>query len=98
MKNLFRLLVFFSLGIFGGSCDDQSDDGNPNKLTGSQSKMGVVGVSVSSSSAEIAGVSNFSAVVESLENGISTYTAQATVTNPLLIPLILLASPIDDST
>ena len=88
MKNLFSLLMFCSIGILSGSCDDPSDGGNPNKLTGSQSKMGVVGVSVSSSSAEIAGVSNFSAVVESLENGISTYTAQATVTNPLLINMI----------
>ena len=71
MKNLVSLLIFCSIGILSGSCDDPSDGGNPNKLTGSQSKMGVVGVSVSSSSAEIAGVSNFSAVVESLENGIS---------------------------
>jgi hypothetical protein len=91
MKNLLKLLVFFSLGILNMSCSSSSENGdsnNPNELTGSQSAMGIVGVSVSSSSAEIAGVSNFSAVVTSLENGISSYTAQATVTNPLVKNMI----------
>ncbi|MCU0289433.1 MAG: hypothetical protein MUF15_23930 [Acidobacteria bacterium] len=46
--------------------------------------MGEVGVTVSSSSMEIAGVSNFSATVTSLEDGISTYSAAANVSNPLL--------------
>jgi hypothetical protein len=50
--------------------------------------MGLAGVTVSSSSAEIAGVSDFSAVVSKLENGISSYTAQATVTNPLIKNMI----------
>jgi hypothetical protein len=88
MKNVLKLLVFFSLGVLNMSCSDSSDNNNPNNLTGSQSPMGLVGVSVSSSSAEIAGVSDFSAVVSTLENGISSYTAQATVTNPLVKNMI----------
>ena len=94
MKNLLKLLVFFSLGALNLSCSDSKENAysnnpnNSNELTGSQSAMGLVGVSVSSSSSEIAGVSNFSAVVNSLENGISSYTAQATVTNPLVKNMI----------
>ncbi len=94
MKNLLKLLVFFSLGALNISCSDSNENAysnnpnNSNELTGSQSAMGLVGVSVSSSSSEIAGVSNFSAVVNSLENGISSYTAQATVTNPLVKNMI----------
>lgn len=84
MKNVSKLLVFFALGFFATSCSDSSNDSSSNELTGSQSAMGLAGVTVSSSSAEVAGVSNFSAVVSTLENGISTYTAQATVTNPLV--------------
>ncbi len=45
--------------------------------------MGNVGVTVTSSPAEIAGVSNFSAIVASLQDGVSSYTASATVTNPV---------------
>ncbi len=84
MKNLLSLLVFFFIGMVGVSCSDSSDNGSSNALDGSQSPMGLVGVTVSSSSSEIAGVSNFSATVESLENGISSYSASANVTNPLL--------------
>ena len=45
--------------------------------------MGEVGVTVSSSSAEIAGISNFSAFVTGLADGVSSYSASATITNPL---------------
>lgn len=87
MKKLVTMLTFFFIGILSVSCDDSSDN-DPNVLTGSQSDMGLVGVDVSSSSIEIAGVSNFSAEVESLENGISSYTAQANVSNSLLKNMI----------
>jgi hypothetical protein len=87
MKKLVTMLTFFFIGILSVSCDDSSDD-DSNVLTGSQSDMGLVGVDVSSSSIEIAGVSNFSAEVESLENGISSYTAQANVSNSLLKNMI----------
>ena len=50
--------------------------------------MGEVGVTVSSSSAEIAGVSNMTATVTNLEDGISTYTGTATITNPLFKNMI----------
>ncbi len=88
MKNVVKLLVFFTLGVFNMSCSNSSDSSSSTDLTGSQSAMGLAGVTVSSSSAEIAGVSDFSAVVNTLENGISTYTAQATVTNPLIKNMI----------
>jgi hypothetical protein len=63
------------------SCDLIKDE---NDISGDQSPMGEVGVTVSSSSAEIAGVSNFSATVIELNDGISRYSAVATITNPLL--------------
>ncbi len=88
MKNVLKWLVFFSLGVANMSCSSSSDNDDSGVLTGSQSDMGLVGVTVASSSSEIAGVSNFSAVVESLENGISSYSAQATVTNPLVKNMI----------
>ncbi len=88
MKNVLKLLVFFTLGVLNMSCSNSSDNSNSNDLTGSQSAMGLAGVTVSSSSSEIAGVSDFSAVVTSLENGISSYSAQATVTNPLIKNMI----------
>jgi len=56
--------------------------------TGEQTPMGEVGVTVSSSSATIAGVSNANATVTKLEGGISTYSASATVTNALLKNLV----------
>ncbi len=53
-------------------------------ITGEQSSMGEVGNQVYSSSQSISGVSSFSAEVVSLENGISTYTGSAIVTNPTI--------------
>ncbi|MFW5774318.1 MAG: hypothetical protein ACOCWD_06515 [Tangfeifania sp.] len=53
-------------------------------VSGEQSPMGEVGNKVSSSSTTIAGVSNFSAEVVSLENGVSSYSGSATVTNPTI--------------
>ena len=54
---------------------------NPDTLGGLQSPMGEVGETVSSSSATIAGVSSISASVVSLENGISSFTGTAIITN-----------------
>ncbi len=88
MKNLVNLLMFFSIGILSVSCDDLVDKDDSNEINGTQSEMGLVGVTVTSSSSEIAGVSDFSAVVESLEDGISSYSAQATVTNSLVKNMI----------
>jgi hypothetical protein len=79
MKKLLSILVLLQIVIFTSCNKDKADE-----LGGDQSPMGEVGATVSSSSAEIAGVSNFSAVVTSLDGGISKYTATATVTNTLL--------------
>ena len=65
------------------SCDLLKKD-DPTVLGGDQSPMGKVGVTVGSSSEPISGVSNFSATLTALSGGISTYSAQATLTNTLL--------------
>lgn len=65
------------------SCD-LLNESDPTEIGGSQSPMGNVGTTVTSSTAAIAGVSNFSASVTSLSGGVSTYTAQVTITNTLL--------------
>lgn len=54
------------------------------ELKGDQSPMAEEGVTVSSSSMEIAGVSNFQAVVTELNDGISSYSASAVITNPVI--------------
>jgi len=79
-----KLIVFncLLLMVLCYSCDIINKD--DDDISGAQSPMGEVGVTVSSSSAEIAGVSSFSAVITKLEDGISTYSATAIVTNPLL--------------
>ena len=82
MKILSNLFCTLSVLFFFSSCDEILKPGTT--LGGSQSPMGEVGVTVSTSSAPIAGVSGFSASVTSLTDGVSTYNAQATVTNTLL--------------
>ena len=84
MKNFLTLFVSLSFMLLCYSCEKESD----TKLTGDQSPMGEVGVTVSSSSVEIAGASNFNATVTNLEGGVSTYSASATVTNALLKNLV----------
>ncbi len=79
MKKLFFFAVLAS-ALFLASCTKEK----AGEIGGDQSPMGEVGVTVSSSSMEIAGVSNFSATVTALEDGVSLYSATATVTNPLL--------------
>lgn len=54
------------------------------EIKGDQSPMGEVGVKVSSSSQEIAGVSDFSAEVVALDNGVSRYSGSAKVTNTFI--------------
>lgn len=50
-------------------------------IRGTQSPIGEVGVTVSSSSMSVAGVSNIEGEVVSLEGGVSVYTGTAEVTN-----------------
>jgi len=54
---------------------------NPDTLGGLQSPMGEIGETISSSSGTIAGVSSVAASVVSLENGISSFTGTAVITN-----------------
>jgi len=54
---------------------------NPDTLGGLQSPMGEVGETISSSSGTIAGVNSISASVVSLENGVSSFTGSAVITN-----------------
>ncbi len=84
MKKLLILLLSISIGFLCFSCEKILDKEDADELKGEQSPMGEVGTTVTSSSVEIAGVSNFSAVVSKLESGISIYTATAKVTNTLL--------------
>jgi hypothetical protein len=84
MKKLFVILFGISVGVFCFSCEKILDKEDANELKGDQSPMGEVGVIVSSGSAEIAGVSDFSAVVTELKEGVSTYTASAKVTNTFI--------------
>ena len=82
MKILSNLFCTLSVLFFFSSCDEILKP--VTTLGGSQSPMGEVGVIVTSSSVPIAGVSGFSASVTTLTDGVSTYSAQATVTNALL--------------
>ncbi len=84
MKKLFVILFALSIGLFFISCEKILDKEDANDLNGDQSPMGEVGATVSSSSVEIAGISDFSAVVSKLDGGVSSYTASAKVTNTLL--------------
>lgn len=84
MKKLFVILLGISVSVFCLSCEKILDKEDANELKGDQSPKGEVGVIVSSGSAEIAGVSNFSAVVTELKDGVSTYTASAKVTNTFI--------------
>lgn len=84
MKKLFVILLGISVGVFCFSCEKILDKEDANELKGDQSPMGEAGVIVSSGSAEIAGVSDFSAVITELKEGVSTYTASAKVTNTFI--------------
>jgi hypothetical protein len=76
------IILFSSLTILltSISCSKTEDS---NSLGGDSSPMAQK-ATVSSSSAAIAGVSGFTATVSDNKDGVSTYTASATVTNALL--------------
>lgn len=84
MKKLFQLLLGITMIVLCMSCDKLLNKDDPTELGGDKSAMSEVGVTVSSSSAPIAGVSNLTATVTSFKDGISTYSGSATITNPLL--------------
>lgn len=79
MKTLLNVCLAIAIILFV-SCE--KDDST--SLGGTHSPMGEVGNQVTSTSSTIAGVSSFSAEVVSLENGISSYSGSAIVTNPTI--------------
>lgn len=85
MKKLFSSLFVLIYLASIQSCD--LIDAATGKLGGSPSPMGAVGVTVSTSSVPISGVSNFTATVTTSNDGVSTYSGSATVTNAALITL-----------
>lgn len=79
MKTKAILLMIATVFLFV-TCSKEDDILD---IKGEQSPMGQVGATVSSSSRVIAGVSNIFAEVVSLDNGVSSYSGSAKVTNPL---------------
>jgi len=61
----------------------------PDTIGGLQSPMGEVGETVSSSSGAISGVSSIAASVVSLENGVSSFTGSAVITNSTIKNILL---------
>jgi hypothetical protein len=89
MKKLFVLFAGIAMIVMLSSCEKLfNKDEDAGTLSGDQSPMGEVGVTVTSSTNENAGVSNCSATITALKDGVSIYTAEATVTNPLLKNII----------
>ncbi len=88
MKKLFGILFSIAILVLCLSCEKLFNKDDPGTLGGDQSPMGEVGATVLSGSMEIAGVSNFTAQVKALKDGISTYTGSATVKNTVLKSLV----------
>jgi hypothetical protein len=77
------LIVAASIALFFSSCSLFEKD---LSIDGEQSDMGAVGAEVSSS--DVPGVQNARATVETLEDGISSFTGEATITDPALLNII----------
>ena len=89
MKKLIGLLLSVTILVLCLSCEKLfNKDEDAGTLSGNQSTMGAVGATSESSSAEMAGVSNFSASVIALKSGVSTFKGSATVKNDILKGLV----------
>lgn len=89
MKKLIGLLLSVTILVLCLSCEKLfNKDEDAGTLSGNQSTMGAVGATSESSSAEMAGVSNFSASVIALKSGVSTFKGSATVKNNILKGLV----------
>lgn len=86
MKNSFVYSLLVLLFVFVQSCEKDSDSNV--KIGGDLSTMSAVGTTVSSSSVAIAGVSNLSASVVSVSDGVSTYSGSGIVTNTTIKNII----------
>lgn len=88
MKKLCVLLLSLTMMILCLSCEKLFNKDDPAELNGDQSPMGEVGTTVESSSMEIAGISNCTASVIAIKDGVSSYSGSATVKNELLKNLV----------
>lgn len=82
MKTTLTLLATCFIIILFSSC--KKDD----VLKGDQSPMGEVGTTVDIGSAGASGVSDITGTVTALEDGVSVFSATATVTNTALLSLL----------
>lgn len=86
MKNLIGCFLLGLLFVCVQSCE--KDSGSNVKIGGDPSAMSAVGTTVSSASAAIAGVSNLTASVVSVADGVSTYSGSGVVTNTTIKNII----------
>ena len=84
MRKLCALMLSITMMMLFGSCEKLFKKDDPAALNGDPSPMSEVGVTVESSSAPIAGMSNFKATVTAMKDGVSTYSGSATITNQFL--------------
>jgi hypothetical protein len=84
MKKILSFILILT-AISLTSCDIIEEAILGTTLGGEQSAIGQTGVTVTSSSAAINGVSNFQASVTSLSNGVSNYTGSATIANTSIL-------------
>lgn len=84
MNNLLRVFACISLITISSGCEKWFDDEeDPGELKGEQSAMGQPGVKFDSFGHGVAGVSDITATVETLEDGVSVIRGSAIVTNPV---------------
>ena len=83
MKKLVTLFVM-TLTAFSFSCTKDDTTNDTTTVGGGLSPMGAVGVTVTASSQAVSGVSDLTATVESLSDGISVYSGSGKVTNPAI--------------
>jgi hypothetical protein len=72
---IFSLIILLSITLF--SCKKVTTE----SIGGTQSAMGLVGATVSSSSAAVAGVSSITGRVATLADGVSSFSGSAVITN-----------------
>ena len=83
MKKITTYLLTISTLLILTSCDLLKKD-DTSKLTGGAAPIGAVGVTFSTSSVAIAGVSNFSATTSTQQGDLSTYNAQFSTSNTVI--------------
>lgn len=77
------LIIMLGTGLIFFGCKKSNDT-----LGGAQSPMGVVGATVSSSGIAVAGVSSINGSVQTLSDGVSSFSGSAVVTNATIKNII----------